>query len=68
MVVSEKPHEYATLKWFDLESMEMDVMPIGVFSNIIVRDFQNNEVGLENFYLKNSKIFILWECQVNWVC
>ena len=58
MSISERPHEYALLRWVDLESTKIDERLIGILTDFELVDLHNKKSDKIKTYLKNSKVLL----------
>ena len=58
MSISERPHEYALLRWVDLESTKIDERLIGILTDFELVDLHNKKSDIIKTYLKNSKVLL----------
>ena len=55
MSISERPHEYALLRWIDLESTKIDERLISILTDFELGDLHNKKAKIIKTNLKNPK-------------
>ena len=58
MSISERPHEYALLRWIDLESTKIDERLISILPDFELGDLHNKKTNIIKTNLKNPKVLL----------
>jgi len=63
MSISERSHEYALLRWIDLESTKIDERLISILTDYELGDLHNKKVNIIKTNLKIQKYFFVHSLQ-----
>ena len=58
MSISERPHEYALLRWIDLESTKIDERLISILTDFELGDLHNKKTNIIKSNLKSPKVLL----------